>query len=51
MKKIYILIFSLNLIKITLNEEIKEKITCYDENCLVCGTEFKHSCIECSKKE
>ena len=49
MKKIYTPIFSLNLIKITLNEEIKEKITCYDENCLVCGTEFKHSCIECSK--
>ncbi len=48
MKKIYILIFSLTLIKITLNEEIKEKIICYDENCLNCGTEFIHSCIECS---
>jgi hypothetical protein len=49
MKKIFILIFSLNLIKITLNEEKeKEKIKCYDSNCLTCGTEFLHSCIECT---
>ena len=49
MKKIFILIFSLNLIKITFNEEKeKEKIKCYDSNCLTCGTEFLHSCIECT---